>query len=60
MFYVAYACGFLAIRNTDKGPNKTVPVIDVREATPFPTFGAADDAARSRISGHYVILNTGA
>jgi hypothetical protein len=60
MYYVAYACGFLAIRNTDKGLNKTVPVVDVREAKPFTNFAEADEEARGRIQGHYAILNTGA
>lgn len=59
MFYVAYACGFLSIRNTEKGKNKTVPVVDVREATPFPTFDAADTEAKGRLDGHYAVLNIG-
>lgn len=58
MFYVAYAAGFLCIQNTDKGTNKTVPVVDVREATPFTTFEQADTEAKSRLFGHYAVLCT--
>lgn len=59
MFYVAYSQGFLCIKNTDKGRNKTVPVVDVREATSFPTFQQADDEARARLQCHYAVLGTG-
>jgi hypothetical protein len=56
MFYVAAKDGFLVIKNTAAGPNKTVWVVDVREAQVFQTYGEADTAARSRIQGHYVVL----
>lgn len=59
MFYVAYSQGFLCVKNTDKGKNKTVPVVDVREATPFPTFDAADTAAKGRLNGYYAVLGIG-
>jgi hypothetical protein len=56
MFYVAAKDGFMVIKNTNKGTNKTVWVVDVREAKPFPTFEEADAEARSRVQGHYVVL----
>jgi len=56
MFYVAAKDSFLVIKNTAAGPNKTVWVVDVREAQLFPTYGSADTAARSRIQGHYAVL----
>ncbi len=58
MFYVAAKDGFMVIKNTSKGPNKTVWVLDVREAKVFPTFAEADSAAASRIQGHYAVLGT--
>lgn len=56
MFYIAAKDGFMVIKNTAAGPNKTVWVVDVREAKPFPTYDEADTAARSRIQGHYTVL----
>ncbi len=56
MFYVAAKDGFMVIKNTSKGPNKTVWVVDVREAKAFGTFDEADAAAVSRIQGHYAVL----
>jgi hypothetical protein len=56
MFYVAAKDGFMVIKNTSKGQNKTVWVVDVREAKPFPTFDEADTEAKSRIQGYYAVL----
>lgn len=56
MFYVAAEEGFMVIKNTAAGPNKTVWVVDVRKAKPFPTYEEADTVARSRVQGHYAVL----
>jgi hypothetical protein len=56
MFYVAAKDGFMVIKNTSKGTNKTAWVVDVREAKPFLTYDEADTEAKSRIQGHYVVL----
>jgi hypothetical protein len=56
MFYVAAKDGFMVIKNTAAGPNKTTWVVDVREAPPFLTFEQADAMARSRVQGHYAVL----
>lgn len=58
MFYVAAKDGFMVIKNTAAGPNKTVWVVDVREAKPFATYDEADTAARSRTKSHYLVVNT--
>lgn len=56
MFYVAAKDGFMVIKNTAAGPNKTVWVVDIREAKPFLTYDEAETAAHSRVQGHYAVL----
>lgn len=58
MFYIAAAPGFLLIKNTEAGPNKTTWTEDVRIATPFETWDEADAAARGRAHGYFAVLST--